>query len=138
MNVNDPGFPCVGVIEHTNLVGTDYYGGNHVVYLSRYLDVGDQDFLLSSKEIFDQAIPHLKRMFPEFSENWVINYHVWRSKYAQPITVKNYSQIMPKVSTPFTNLFLLNMAQIYPEDRGTNYAVRDAIKLSEKLLAPEI
>jgi len=135
MNVNDPGFPFVGVIEHTNLVGTAQYDGKHIVYLSRYLDINDGDFALTDDEILQRAIPHLKRMFPLFSEKWLLNHYVWKSAYAQPITVRNYSKKIPNVKTPFNNLFLLNMAQIYPEDRGTNYAVRDATKLSEELLS---
>ena len=37
LNVNDPGFPFVGVIEHTNFEPASTYAGRHIVYLSRYL-----------------------------------------------------------------------------------------------------
>ena len=37
MNVNDPEFPFVGVIEHTNLDQADPAGRRHIVYFSRYL-----------------------------------------------------------------------------------------------------
>jgi hypothetical protein len=36
----------------------------------------------------------------------------------------NYSEKIPPHRTPLPNLYLANMSQIYPEDRGTNYAVR--------------
>ena len=41
LNVNDPGFPFVGVIEHTNFEPASTYAGRHIVYLSRYLSEGD-------------------------------------------------------------------------------------------------
>ena len=41
MNVNDPGFPFVGVIEHTNLDQADPTERRHIVYLSRYLPATD-------------------------------------------------------------------------------------------------
>ena len=34
LNVNDPGFPFVAVIEHTNFEPSRSYGGRHIVYLS--------------------------------------------------------------------------------------------------------
>ena len=34
LNVNDPGFPFVGVIEHTNFEPASTYAGRHIVYLS--------------------------------------------------------------------------------------------------------
>ena len=41
LNVNDPGFRSSGVIEHTNFDAPEHYGGDRIVYLSRYLDVDD-------------------------------------------------------------------------------------------------
>ena len=31
--------------------------------------------------------------------------------------------MIPDFQTPATGLFMANLSQIYPEDRGTNYAV---------------
>jgi hypothetical protein len=33
--------------------------------------------------------------------------------------------MIPTAATPVSGLYLASMAQIYPEDRGTNYAIRD-------------
>lgn len=125
LNVNDPGFPFVGVIEHTNLDPSANYGGSHIVYLSRYLVGEDPAWNLSSTEYFEYAMPHLKKIFPEFQNDWVRDYRLWKAKYAQPITSRNYSAIIPSFETSLPSVFLQTMAQIYPEDRGTNYAVRD-------------
>ncbi len=41
LNVNDPSFPYVGIIEHTNFESPESYGGSHIVYLSKYLPASD-------------------------------------------------------------------------------------------------
>jgi protoporphyrinogen oxidase len=134
LNVNDPGFPFVGVIEHTNLVSEKFYGDLHVVYLSRYIADDHRDYRSTDKEYLSNSLKSLKLMFPDFNEDWIKEFYVWRSPFAQPITSKNYSKIKPDLHTPFSNLFLNTMAQIYPEDRGTNYAVRNAESLAKVLL----
>lgn len=131
LNVNDPGFPFVGVIEHTNFDSPDNYDGSHIVYLSRYLAVEDPVWGNTDKEYFDFAMTHLIKMFPEIDASWVVDYKVWRSEFAQPVTEKNYSDYVPGRQTPFNNAFISTMAQIYPEDRGTNYAIRDGRSAAE-------
>jgi len=135
LNVNDPGFPFVGVIEHTNLVSETNYGDMHVVYLSRYIVSEHEDYGLPDGEYLSRSVASLKQMFPEFKEEWVKEHYIWRTLYAQPITTKNYSLLIPTMVTPYKNLFLNSMAQIYPEDRGTNYAVRNAEILARDLLS---
>jgi protoporphyrinogen oxidase len=125
LNVNDPGFPYVAVIEHTNFEPPETYGGRRIVYLSKYLPESHPMFRMSDEELFRFSLPHLKRMFPQFAESWVQGYHVWKARYSQPIVVKRYSELIPDVRTPVEGLYLATMAQVYPEDRGTNYAIRE-------------
>lgn len=131
LNVNDPGFPFVGVIEHTNLDTPDNYNHTHITYLSRYLPIEDPVWSYSDEKYFEFALQHLKRMFPKFNKSWVVAYKVWRSQYAQPVTERNYSLYVPGNDTPFENASISTMAQIYPEDRGTNYAIREGRLISE-------
>jgi protoporphyrinogen oxidase len=133
LNVNDPGFPFVGVIEHTNFDSPDNYCGSHIVYLSRYLAVEDPVWDYTDNEYFEFAMTHLKKMFPEIDGSWVVDYKVWRSEFAQPVTEKNYSDYVPRRKTPFNNAIISTMAQIYPEDRGTNYAIRDGRSAAEHI-----
>lgn len=133
LNVNDPGFPFVGVIEHTNFDTPDNYKGTHIAYLSRYLAVEDPIWEYSDEQYFQFAMTHLKRMFPKIDTSWVVEYKVWRVEYAQPVTERNYSQYVPSSETPFSNMFISTMAQIYPEDRGTNYAIREGRRAAEEI-----
>lgn len=129
LNVNDPTFPFVGIIEHTNFEPPATYGGRHIVYLSKYLPESDHLFRMGDDQLLAFTLPHLKRMFPCFETHWIADYHVWRARYSQPIVERRYSSLLPSHSTPLANFFIATMAQIYPEDRGTNYAIREGRKI---------
>jgi protoporphyrinogen oxidase len=125
LNVNDPGFPFVGVIEHTNFEPASTYGGRHIVYLSKYLPADAELYQMTDDEALHYCIPFLQRMFPAFDRSWVRQHHVWRARYSQPVVVRRYSELVPATETPLPGLYLSTMAQVYPEDRGTNYAIRE-------------
>lgn len=137
LNVNDPDFPFVGVIEHTNFEPSSTYHGRHIVYLSKYLPTDEKLYALSESEFFDYALPFIQRMFPDFKREHVINYHVWKEEYSQPLVTLHYSKIIPGYQTPLENVVINTMAQIYPEDRGTNYAVREGKRIAEKMIKGE-
>ncbi|MBM4137865.1 MAG: amine oxidase, partial [Nitrospira sp.] len=129
LNVNDPNFPFVGIIEHTNFQFTSDYNGKHVVYVSKYLPTDDVLYTMPDKELLNYYVLNIKRIFPEFSIEQIIDFKIWRERYSQPIIERDYSEIIPDYKLPIDNVFLCTMAQIYPEDRGTNYAVREGRKI---------
>ncbi len=135
LNVNDPGFPFVGVIEHTNFDSPQNYGGKHIVFLSRYLAKEDPLWACSDQQYLDFALQHLQRMFPQLQRDWIRDFRIWRAEFAQPVTERNYSSYVPAQDTPYRNGWISSMAQIYPEDRGTNYAIREGRAMAQKLLA---
>jgi protoporphyrinogen oxidase len=135
VNVNDGEFPFVGIIEHTNFESPATYGGRHIVYLSKYLPKTDRLYSLSDAELLRFSVPHIRRMFPKFDESWVLDYNVWRAEYAQPIVGLHYSKQIPPTRAPLAGAYLATMAQIYPEDRGTNYAVREGRKVGRLVAA---
>jgi protoporphyrinogen oxidase len=131
LNVNDSNFPFVAVIEHTNFEPTETYSGKHIVYLSKYLPETATLYQMSNVEVFDFSITHLKRIFPCFNHSWVHKYHVWRARYAQPIVERFYSKLLPSKETPLEGFYISTMAQIYPEDRGVNYAIREGRQIGQ-------
>ncbi len=133
LNVNDPTFPFVGVIEHTNFERPEAYGGRHIVYLSKYLPVDHEMWPMDADATLAYAMPHLQRMFPAFQREWILNHRVWKARWAQPIATTRYSQVVPAQATPLPGCYLATMAQIYPEDRGTNYAIRDGSAVAERI-----
>jgi protoporphyrinogen oxidase len=133
INVNDPSFPFVGVIEHTNFAGDTAYGRRHIVYLSRYCADGDPFLSLTDEDALTFAFPYLQRMFPALERPMILKTHSWRADYAQPLVETGYHKLIPPHQTPIDGVYLATMAQVYPEDRGTNYAIRDGRKVAVAL-----
>jgi protoporphyrinogen oxidase len=124
MNIADRSVPFLGIIEHTNLMPRELYGGNYVAYLTNYLDRDDALYRMSQDELVDTYLPHLTRFNPAFQRSWVKRVHYNAVSAAQPIIGPGYSARLPSHRTPVDRLWLANTTQIYPEDRGTNYSVR--------------
>ncbi len=124
MNIADPALPFTAVIEHTNFVSSEHYGGRHYVYLSKYLETDQPYFTKDDEALIAEYAGYLKKINPKFETSWMSNSWVFRERAAQPIITLNYSERLPGHRTPVENLYLANTSQIYPEDRGTNYSVR--------------
>ena len=133
LNVNDPAFPFVGVIEHTNFEPPESYGGRHIVYLSKYLPADAPMYTMPDEELLRFTVPHLRRMFPAFQAAWIKDCHVWRAPYAQPLIERHYSRLIPPHTTSLPNVYVATMAQVYPEDRGTNYAIREGRRVAARV-----
>lgn len=134
LNVADPSFPFVGIIEHTNLDPKENYNGDHIVYLSKYLPTTEKLFSFTTDEMLEYCIPFIQKIFPEFDRSWILSHHVWKAQFSQPVTTHGYSKLIPTLKTPVDSLWLSTMAQIYPEDRGTNYAVRYGRRVAKEML----
>ncbi len=115
--------PFVAVVEHTNMMPVDAYGG-HVVYLSRYADQKSDVYMMSNAELQELFIGKLAEMFPGWDRSGVRAVHVNSARYAQPVVCTGYSAMIPDFETGVDGLYLACMAQIYPEDRGQNYSIR--------------
>jgi protoporphyrinogen oxidase len=128
------GFPFLAVVEHTNFVPVEHFGGDHIVYIGDYLETDHENFTLSQEELLKRFLPALTRINPEFKPDWLKNSWLFRTGYAQPVPEVNHSQHIPAIQTPLPGLFFASMSQVYPWDRGTNFAVeiaRRAVKLME-------
>jgi protoporphyrinogen oxidase len=130
LNIGDPSIPFTGIIEHTNFIGPENYEGHHFVYISKYLDQDHSYLTMPEDELFEEYTHYLQKINPEFTSAWVTQRWVFRERAAQPIITRNYSARVPEHRTPLPNLYLANSAQIYPEDRGTNYSVRIGNKVA--------
>ncbi|MGA7990410.1 MAG: NAD(P)/FAD-dependent oxidoreductase [Thermoanaerobaculia bacterium] len=134
LNVGDPTMPFGGVIEHTNFIPKEEYGGRHVVYISNYVLPDDPKWTRRDADLWAEYLPALRRINPAFDESWILKRQIARGEYAQPIVVPGYSKLLPPLETPVPGLWSACMAQIYPEDRGQNYAVRIGRDAAEAIL----
>lgn len=122
--IGDRNLPFLGVIEHTNFMPAELYGGGHIVYLTNYLERDDRLYRMDAQDLYQEYLPYLRRINADFEESWVQEYHHHKVDAAQPIVTAAYSEHIPDHRTPIRGLYLANTTQIYPEDRGTNYSVR--------------
>jgi protoporphyrinogen oxidase len=117
------GFPFLAVVEHTNFVPPENFGGDHIVYVGDYLEPEHEYFRLTQDELLERFAPALKKFNPKFELDWVNKSWLSRTAYAQPVPLLNHSKNIPAIETPIEGLYFASMSQVYPWDRGTNFAV---------------
>ncbi len=123
LNMDKRDFPFLAVVEHTNLIDGAHYGDDHLIYVGDYLPP-DHPFITGDEQsILDQWLPALSRIQPDFDPSWVRAHWVFRTPYAQPVVPLGFSQHVPSLDTPIPGLYWASMSQVYPWDRGTNFAV---------------
>lgn len=120
--------PIMAVVDHTNFIDKKFYKNEHIVYVGIYCDTNDKRFNMSEDKLLDFYDPFLKKINPSYRLS-LISYHLFKAPFAQPIIPINYSKMIPPFQTPLKNVYLANIEQVYPWDRGTNYA----IELGEKI-----
>jgi protoporphyrinogen oxidase len=116
-------FPFLALVEHTNYMDRVHYGGDHLVYCGDYVPPDHDYFLIGEEELTRRFVSVLNRFNPGFSPDWIRKSWVFRARYAQPVPFVNHSKVLPDRRTPVRGLYLASMSQVYPWDRGTNYAV---------------
>jgi protoporphyrinogen oxidase len=128
------GFPFMGLVEHTNYISPAHYGGDHIVYCGDYLPPDHPYFGYSKERLFETYLPGLVKINPEFSPDWVRAGWLFTEEYAQPVPPVDHSRHIPALQTPILGLYLANMSQVYPWDRGSNYAVEMARRVTRALM----
>ena len=128
------GFPFLAAVEHTNFVPKEAFGGDHILYMGDYLDVEHEYFNLTKEELLERFLPSLKRINPQFQENWVKESWLSKTNYAQPVPEVNHSQKIPSIRSGIDGLYFVSMSHIYPWDRGTNFAVEWGRKAARMIL----
>ncbi len=132
LNINDKKIPFLAVVEHTNFISEKFYHNEHLIYVGLYAPSSDQRFSYSEKELLSLYLPHLQKINPNFSEKQINNIWLKKAAFAQPIIPIHYSKSIPPIRTSMKNVFLANMQQVYPWDRGTNYAVKLGMEVAKE------
>ena len=76
----------------------------------------------------------IQKMFPDFDEQKIEESHIFRFKDAQHIVGVDYPSRIPDYETKIPGVYLANFSQIFPNDRGTNYAVDEGNKMADRIL----
>ncbi len=128
------GLPFMGLVEHTNYVSPEHYGGDHLVYCGDYLPPDHPYFDYSKEQLLETYLPGLVKINPDFHLDWVRASWMFTERYAQPIPPLNHSRNIPPLKTPIPGLWMANMSQVYPWDRGSNYAVEMGRRVAREVI----
>jgi protoporphyrinogen oxidase len=134
LNINPKHFPFLAVVEHTNFMDRKFYNDEHLIYIANYLPHNHPYFRKDRLDLFREFFPYLKTINPKLDKSWIKNIYLFKASFAQPIIPLNYSKLVPGFETPINGLYLATMQQVYPWDRGTNYAIANGENVADIVL----
>lgn len=129
------GVPFLALVEHTNYIDRSHYGGDHIIYCGDYVTPDHPYLTMDQAELEKLFVGVLHRFNPNFRPEWVRKSWLFRARYAQPVPKLNHSQLIPDLRTPIPGLYFASMSQVYPWDRGTNFAVEIGRRVARLALA---
>ncbi|MGI8420318.1 MAG: NAD(P)/FAD-dependent oxidoreductase [Candidatus Levyibacteriota bacterium] len=132
VSVCDPTSPVMAVVEHTHFMNKSHYNNESLLYLGNYMPADSDRFRMEKDEVLKMYDPFLRKLNPDYKKS-LIGYELFKAPFAQPIIPANYSKMIPPMITPLKNVYLANMEQVYPWDRGTNYAVELGEKVAKMI-----
>jgi protoporphyrinogen oxidase len=114
---------CLAVIEHTNFIPPERYGGRHLVYLTHYVEVGSRAWEAGVDEIVAAVDGVLRAINPAFDRSWILDSHISRDRWAQPVPLVGGPMAGLPVETGLPGVFHASLAHVYPDDRGVSLAI---------------
>lgn len=140
LNVNDPDFPFLVVVDQSYIADVSNYGGLYPVYFGNYLNYDDPRWTMSETELLKKFVPFIKKLRSNFSEDWIKEKHLFRTEAAQFVITTNYEKTLLPNKLPVKNCYAATLSQIFPAERSLNYsmavvdnAIEEIIKDNEKL-----
>jgi protoporphyrinogen oxidase len=130
-------FPFLALVEHTNWMDKKHYGGDVIIYCGDYAPADHEYFTINDQELINRFAVTLKQVNPNFDMDWVKNAWVFRAPYAQPVPRVNHSQKIPTLKTHLSGVYWASMSQVYPWDRGTNFAVEIGRRVAREMMRNE-
>ena len=133
LNINRVDWPFLAVVEHTNFITSANYGDKHIVYVGKYLDYREDLFKKNKAEVLAEYSDYLKKLSPNYKKHLEKTF-LFKERFAQPVVKINHSKKIPETITPLENLYFAGMEQVYPFDRGINYAIQLGRETAKNIL----
>ncbi len=119
LNVNDPDMDVPGLVEYSNLRPLD----RHIIYVPFYMP-GENSKYGDPDSVFAEKVKrYLRRINPELREDDILDIHVSRYRFAQPVCTPGFADRLPPVKLPIRGLFVADTSFYYPEDRGISESI---------------
>lgn len=133
LNIADDKFPFCGIVDYHNMEDISALANKDMIYISNYLESTSPLYQLTDEELFNTYLPYLRQINPSFNEEDILDYKVIKEDYAQPIISKNYSNKLLGHKLEEAGLYVNTLPQIYPEDRGVNYAIHKGYEVAKEI-----
>jgi len=116
-----------GIVEHTNIVPRKMYNNQVIVYLFKYLHDRKEEWEWSDQEIINRWTDELAVLFPSFKKTDLLWSRVHKDDANEPVSIVNYSQAIPALTTPIKGLFLGGLFRL-PYIQDCNHLIKLAQK----------
>lgn len=130
INILDLNVPFSVIVNQQALLPAGYYHGLWPLYVGHYLPDSSELFKKSDGQLLEYYLGYLKSIFPGI-EKEIVGYEIGRTTYAQPVVTAPWQPLPHTTNLP--NFYTTSMAHIFPEDRGVNYAIREAARITSLL-----
>ena len=133
--VMDSGTEFDGVVEMTELVDTEHYGGHHVAYVMKYCDRFCSLFQEPCEQIGKRWKEQLLSLYPDLglTDEDVVDVRVFKAPFVEPAYPLGYSERKPKINDGESPLYLATSAQVYPRITAWNSSVGLGKKVANQL-----
>ncbi|WP_433623130.1 NAD(P)/FAD-dependent oxidoreductase [Halomicrococcus sp. NG-SE-24] len=140
--------PFGALVEHTNYIPPERYGGDHLLYVASYVQDYEEDlWQMDDDEIEELWLGHIEEMFPEWDRSQVKQFRLARNPRAAPVYERGYLDLVvpydlsEEVADGVYYAGMASRAQ-YPE-RSLNggivagYECADRISGRKRVISPE-
>jgi protoporphyrinogen oxidase len=134
----DPAVPFAVIVEQTNFVEPEHYGGRRFAYVVDHVSRDDPLLELDPGALLRRYEPALRRVSPGFSQQRVRAKWLFREPHAEPIIDPGGPGLTPSLETGVPGLVLVNVAQAQPSGATIDAAIALAEAAAAKLAAAGI
>jgi len=134
LNIADETVPFTGVIEMSNLAGRDQTAGRHLVYIPKYVPPTDPFYQADAAAVRAAFMPGIRKIFPEFREEWITSEAVSRAPRVQPLQTLGYSRLVDDARSQEPGLHVVNSSRLANATLNNNEIVRLANALVRQIV----
>jgi len=134
LNICEQESKLMAVVEHTNFIDKNFYNNEFLVYVGHYVPSDHPYLKMTKDELLKELHPYLTKLNKNYQDN-LIGIEISKDFFAQPVITVGYSKKIPPFKTSINNVYLANMDQVYPWDRGVNYAIELGEKIANEVIS---
>ena len=122
LNLLDTDLPFTGVIESTNVVPPDAFGGARLVYLPKYVTADDRLRNSSDADVLAAFLKGLRRIAPDLGDDEILDARVFRDDAVFPRPKRAADRAAAEIRLPWPGAYKAN-ATLLTDDTLNNDAM---------------